>query len=288
MPTENTPSSRDEGEQIALEQDLLRTLEAEIASNRLVLPTLPEIALRVRELMAQPDCSATQLARLISSDAALAARLLKVANSSSYRGHKTIDNIQTAITRLGMQLVRSLVTQLALLQSLHGSNADIGRQLAVLSRHSLEIGAHCHALAQCYTKLDPEEALLAGLVHDIGKLPLLLRLRSLGGTGEMADQLARRLHGRVGAMVLEAWHFTPEMVAVAAGHEDVQRNPYGAPDYTDVVLLSHLLLHLRQNRQQPWAEQLPVFRKLRRSPQQMLDDDMLAQHTRAALERLST
>lgn len=282
------PTSRDEGEQTALEQDLLRTLEAEIASNRLVLPTLPEIALRVRELMAQPDCSATQLARLISSDAALAARLLKVANSSSYRGHKTIDNIQTAITRLGMQLVRSLVTQLALLQSLHGSNADIGRQLAVLSRHSLEIGAHCHALAQHYTKLDPEEALLAGLVHDIGKLPLLLRLHALGGgTGEMADQLARRLHGRVGAMVLEAWHFTPEMVAVAAGHEDVQRNPYGAPDYTDMVLLAHLLLHLRQNRQLSWAEPLPVFRKLRISPQQMLDDTSLAQHTRAALERLS-
>lgn len=289
MPTENTTSGRDGGDSTALEQDLLRTLETEIASNRLVLPTLPEIALRVRELMAQPDCSTTQLARLIGTDAALAARLLKVANSSSYRGHRAIDNIQTAITRLGMHLVRSLVTQLALLQSLHSGGADAGRQLAILSRHSMEIGAHCHALALCYTRLDPEEALLAGLVHDIGKLPLLLRLRTLtDGQGDVADMLLRRLHGRVGTMVLEAWRFTPEMVAVAAGHEDIQRNPYGAPDYADVVLLAHLLLQLRQACPPPWAGQAPIFRKLRMNPQQMLDDASLAQHTRTALERLST
>lgn len=288
MPTENTTSAREEGEPTALEQDLLRTLETEIANNRLVLPSMPEMALRVRELLAQPECSAAQLARVIGTDAALAARLLKVVNSSSYRGHKTIDNIQAAVTRLGMQLVRSLVTQLALLQSLHGGGGDTGRRLAVLSRHSMEIGAHCHALAERYTSLDPEDALLAGLVHDIGKLPLLLRLGKLcGGQNEVAERLLRRLHGRVGTMVLQAWRFAPEMVAAAGEHEDVQRNPYGAPDYTDVVLLAHMLLHLRQSNQLQWAQQLPIFRKLRVSPQQMLEDAVLQQHIRAALERLN-
>lgn len=290
MPPENTAPDRDGGESTALEQELLGRLETEIASNRLVLPTLPEIALRVRELMAQPDCSATQLARLISTDAALAARLLKVANSSSYRGHKAIDNIQTAITRLGLQLVRSLVTQLALLQSLHSGGAEAGRQLAQLSRHSMEIGAYSHAIALHYTRLNPEEALLAGLVHDIGKLPLLARLRTLaGGQTVIMENLLSRLHGRVGTMVLQAWHFAPDIVAVAAEHQDVQRNPYGEPDYADVVLLAHLLLHLDTGTQTPWtlhAAQAPILRKLRLTPQQMLADAILQRHTRAALERI--
>lgn len=286
-------SGMDAGEDTALEQSLLQTLEAEIDNNRLVLPSLPEIALRVREMMAQPDCSVSQLARVISTDATLAARLIKVVNSSSYRGHKTIDNIQAAITRLGLQLVRSLVTQLALLQSLHGGGVETTRQLTQLSQHSMEVGAHCHAIAMCYTKLNPEEAMLAGLVHDIGKLPLLMRLRTLcrGQVDTaLAENLLLRLHGRVGAMVLQAWHFSPELVAVAAEHEDVQRRPYAPLDYADVVLLAHLLLHLRQGMQSHWtaqAEQAPIFRKLRMSPQQMLADETLTLHGRAALERLS-
>jgi len=291
--TENMTSVRDGGEHAALEQKLLATLEAEIDSNRLVLPSMPEIALRVRELMAQPECSTAQLAQLISTDAALAARLIKVVNSSSYRGNKTIDNIQAAITRLGLQLVRSLVTQLALLQSLHGSAAET-RQLALLSRHSMEVGAHCHAIASRYTRLNPEEALLAGLVHDIGKLPLLMRLRTLPAgqlNSVMTETLLQRLHGRIGAMVLQAWRFTPEMVAVADEHENLQRNPHGMPDYTDVVLLAHLLLHLRQGTLPQWtaqAHQAHIFRKLALTPQQLLDDEGLKLQARTALERLSS
>jgi putative nucleotidyltransferase with HDIG domain len=289
---EREASGQDAGGSTALEQTLLATLEGEIASNRLVLPSLPEVALRVRELMAQSDCSVAQLARLISSDAALAARLIKVVNSSSYRGHKTIDNIQAAITRLGLQLVRSLVTQLALLQSLHGSGAET-RQLKVLSHHSMEVGAHCHAIASSYTTLNPEEALLAGLVHDIGKLPLLLRLRATA-TGpideSVAETLLQRLHGRVGAMVLQAWRFAPDMVAVADEHENLQRDRRGAVDYADVVLLAHVLLHLRQGTQTQWtaqAAQAPVWRKLAVTPQQLLRDEALQLQIGAALARLT-
>lgn len=292
MLKEREASGGDAGESAALEQMLLTTLEGEIANNRLVLPSLPEVALRVRELMAQADCSVSQLARLISSDAALAARLIKVVNSSSYRGHKTIDNIQAAITRLGLQLVRSLVTQLALLQSLHGSGAET-RQLSALSRHSMDVGAHCHAIAARYTTLNPEEALLAGLVHDIGKLPLLLRLRAAAAgpvDPAVTENLLLHLHGRVGAMVLQAWRFAPDMVAVADGHENLRRNPHGAVDYTDVVLLAHLLLHLRQGSQPQWtaqAAQAPALRKLSLTPQQLLADEDLALKIRAALERLA-
>lgn len=101
----------------------LRALEEDISKDRLDLPVLSEIALRARALSADPDCSIVQLADLISTDTALAARLLKVVNSAWFRAQVPVDSVTGAITRLGLQPVRSLITQLALLQSVHAYGA---------------------------------------------------------------------------------------------------------------------------------------------------------------------
>lgn len=273
---------------VLLEAELIATLEREIASNLLMLPSLPDVALRVREVLADPDCSTARLAQAVSSDAGMAARLIKVTNSAAYRGMKPVDDLKSAITRLGLQLVRTLVTQLALLQSMHAYSPAISRELQRITDHSLDVAARCHTLAVRYTRLQPEEALLAGLLHDIGKLPLITRMEQLLGP-RMATlptaAIVERLHPRVGGMVLRSWQFAPELVTAVEEHHRLQRRPHDRIDYADLVIAANLLHHLWCGHDVD-AEQAHVFRKLGTTPQQLLEDTELEMQRTATRERL--
>ncbi|SFQ76592.1 HDOD domain-containing protein [Halopseudomonas formosensis] len=108
-------------------RELLRRLEAAIAANQLVLPSLPEVVIRVRALTESGNCSVEELEREISRDPAIAARLVKVANSSIMRRGVPVSSVRQAIVLLGFRLVRSMVTQLALLQTMGRAGGDPGR-----------------------------------------------------------------------------------------------------------------------------------------------------------------
>src|SRR5690625_5469812 len=85
-----------------------------------MLPSLPEVAVRVRTLTADPECTIQQLEQEIAKDAVMAARLVKVANSAALLRGQPLTSLRQAITNLGINLVRSLVTQLGILQSMQG------------------------------------------------------------------------------------------------------------------------------------------------------------------------
>src|SRR5690625_4415369 len=153
-----------------LRTQLLHELYADIEANRLLLPSLPEVALRIRDLAADPDCSAKELEQVIAQDTAIAARLLKVANSAVLARHNPVVTLQQAIRNLGLNLVQSLVTQLAILQTLRDCGEP--QRMRGFIAGSLHISAQCHSLASLHNHLDPELATLGGLLHDVGKLPL--------------------------------------------------------------------------------------------------------------------
>jgi HD-like signal output (HDOD) protein len=104
------------------ENAFLEELYQAIDERCLTLPTLPEVALRVRDAVEREDSSANQIANIVATDAALSARLLQVANSPLYRGRDPIDNLQIAVARLGIRLVRSLVVSLIMQQIFQATN----------------------------------------------------------------------------------------------------------------------------------------------------------------------
>lgn len=223
-------------------QNLLRILEDDIVSNRLILPSLPEVALRVRELASNPECCIRVLEREISSDAAIAARLIKVANSSALQRGRPVTALRQAIMSLGLNLVRSLVTQLAILQTMRTSK-DTSRLHGFVAS-GLHISTMCHNLASRHTSLDPELAALGGLLHDIGKLPLrdflLQRKNELTRLDRLRFELA--LHPYVGAMLLKHWEMADELVHMARWHESVLRETGSPePDYVDIVIAANIL-----------------------------------------------
>lgn len=254
--------------------ELVATLLADLDANRLSLPSLPEFAMRVRKLAASPDCSANQIVKVINTDPAMATRVLKMVNCPLYRGSEPITNLRTAVARLGNERLLYVVNVLALQQLYQGEGMtrSIRQRLQTLWAHSANVATYSVVLAERYTRLDKEQALLAGLVHDIGKLPVLCRLNSLPEVPQEAaqlDALLERLRPLLGPGILEAWGFAPELVEVARVAEDAWGDDSDEPTYADVVIVAHyhsLVGTPAHKGVTNWAN-LPSFRKLGLTPE---------------------
>jgi HD-like signal output (HDOD) protein len=236
-----------------------------------MLPTLPEVALRVREVVDDEDANLGDIVGVISTDAALSARLVQVANSPLMRGSRAVESVDMAVSRLGMKMVRDMVVSMAM-QQMFQATADItDRKLRAVWEHSVQVAAISHALASGFTRLAPEQAMLAGLVHDIGVLPVLVRAEDTPELLEdeaLLNDLIRAAHGPLGNAILEAWNFPPDLVAVAEGHEDLERVS-GRADYVDVVTVANLQSYLGTNHPTTdldWRK-IPAFRQLGLSPE---------------------
>ncbi|MDX1251930.1 MAG: HDOD domain-containing protein [Gammaproteobacteria bacterium] len=258
-----------------LEDKFISRLLDDIRHKRIGLPTLPEVAWRVRKAAQEQGTTATQLSKLISTDAALCTRLLQVANSPLYKGTNAITNVQTAIARLGQRQVKNLITSVVVSQLFQAQAPPMIRhRLKTTWAHTIQVAAISHVFARKFTRLMPEQAMLAGLIHDIGKLPILAQIElfpELLEDEKTVDRLVALLHPQIGKIVLETWNFPPEMVAVAAEHENLERNSRANPDYTDVVLMANLLSHSGNQQIGPgnWPS-IPACHKLGLSPNECL------------------
>lgn len=244
-------------------------LQTAISENRLTLPTLPEVALRVREAVESEESTAGQVAQVITSDAALSVRLLQVANSPLYRGRTTIDTVQMAITRLGNQLVRNLVVSLAMKQIFQATSDALDRRLRQHWAESVQVAAISRALAQPFDQLDREQAMLAGLIHNIGALPILIMADAhpqLIDNESRLDHFLDHLGPLISKQILESWGFPPSLIAVAEHHKNYTYNGGTAADYVDIVLVARLQAHNIHQIEGIDMEQIPSFSKLGLAP----------------------
>jgi len=249
------------------EAKLLADLQGEIESNELTLPTLPEVALKVRDAVEADNTSAGQIAELVATDAALSARLLQVANSPLYRARNPIDSLQTAIARMGYGVVRNLVSTLVMRQMFQATTDALDLRLRRLWEHSVQVAAISRVIAGQVNGLQKDQAMLAGLIHDIGALPILVRAEDIPELKEdetLLDRVIDHLHPALGAKILSSWQFPPSLIAVAAEHEDFERNPGGAPDYVDVVMVANLQSYIgsrHPHTQVDWST-VPAFARV--------------------------
>lgn len=274
------------------EIECLKRITADIEHNRVPLPILPEIAIKVRDAVASPSVTHEKLARIINADASISARLLQVANSPLYRGQQPFRTVQTAITRLGIKLVRNLVSSLAMEQVYRpGSGNTVGRHLARLWSHNVTVAAISNVLARKFTRLSPDEAMLGGLLHDIGALPILVYTElfpELLNDDAALRHIISELHAQVGRVILESWRFSPELTACAAEHEKLDRNPSPAADYCDVVLIANLHSHIGTGHplvKNDWSR-IAAFGKLGLDPDQSMTIMAEARKEIAAIERM--
>ncbi len=261
---------------MSLETELLTKFLDDINHSRVTLPMLPEIAMKVREVIENPNTSAAKITITISADPALSTRLLQVANSSLYRGNVPIENLQSAVTRLGSTVVRNIVTGIVMEQLYQpAKNAMLNRKLKALWLHSTKVAAISHVMARKYTKLKPDQAMLGGLIHDIGTIPVLSEASNIEALREdeaLLNSVVHKLHNLIGTAILDVWNFPQELIEVVSEHEDLQRNSGGGVDYVDIVTVANILSHINTPHhlaQKEWSD-IPAFKKLGLTPEQSI------------------
>jgi len=241
----------------------------ELDENKLDLPAFPDVALRVKRAIADPDISADQIARVVGSDPVFSARLLKVANSALMNSAGAqIKELRLAIMRLGFNMAYNIAVSIAVEQLMKTGKADrLHEYFTDLRHHSVGVAAYAYVIARRFTTINPDEAMLAGLLHDIGKYYILTKSEDhpeLFGASDALGTILRDWHTAVGRSILEAWNFSDDIAMAADEHESLDRMHVGPADLTDVVLVANLFSHqqsLEQLAELDW-EAMPALRRL--------------------------
>jgi len=242
-------------------------LQAAVEEDRLELPSLPDVALRIRDVAENEDTTTGDIADILSQDGALSARLLKIVNSPLYRTRVPIDDLHMAVTRMGCNLVRDLVTNLAMKQMYQPTSVMMEKQFREAWKTSVDIASICQMMAATMeVGVRKEQALLAGLLHNIGLLPILLMAENddyLFHDEQALSELTQELQGRVGAIILQSWHFSEDLIEVVTQCHNFQYEHEGSANLVDLVQFTLLQGGFIASDRCPedWSS-IPAFAKL--------------------------
>lgn len=239
----------------------VKTLGQELSHQEFDIPPFPDIAIKIRDAMQNPNVNIDMIARIIVADPMLTSRLIRMANSALMRrGTIEITDIKTAVSRIGLELVRNTVVSMAMDNTFKAAPGSIlhGR-IEEVRKHSSHVAALAWILAKRLPGFEsPDDAMLAGLLHDIGKFYILNRVQdfpALFDDPQELDALVESWHTGVGRAIVESWGFPPQIAEAVDDHEALERNHYSSADVADVVLVANLI----ENVKELPAEELPDF-----------------------------
>lgn len=248
-------------------QILISKIRSEHDAGRLVLPSLPEIVVRVRQAVSNDNVNLGGVVKLIQVDPSLTARLVQIANSPLYRSRQPVENCLMAVNRLGLTTTRDLVTCLVLNNVFNTENKMLTARVKKLWQHSCHVAAIASTIAKVTPNLHEDTALLAGLLHDIGVLPVLhyaAEFPEVVESEEKLDFVIQELRASLGQKILQTWNFDRALSDVSAGAENWLRDSHAAADYVDVVIVAqiHSYFGTEDSANLPSLLSTPAFRKL--------------------------
>ncbi|TCS39796.1 HDOD domain-containing protein [Reinekea marinisedimentorum] len=224
--------------------DIIQALK----NDQLTLPSLPEVALQVRDIAEQEDSTVAQLTQVISRDAALSARIIRVVNSPLLRAAQDVKGLPMAVSRLGINYTSNLAIGLAMEQMFQATSEMIEKRMRSLWQLTGQISSWASVIA-AHTKLMPtDEAMLAGLIHRIGALPILTYAEErddLIQDNITLGKIIDRLHGPLGTAILEKWEFSEGLAAVPKLYRKTDREIL-EPDCAGLITIANLVANKDQ------------------------------------------
>jgi len=231
---------------------LVDSLAVELASEKIDLPSFPDVAMRVRKALTGEEVGIEDAVKVVSAEPALSARLMQLSNSVTLNpGGKRLTNLRTAMARIGLNMACSVTIAFAMSQLRRAeSYKGIENQLGKLWHEAAHLAAVSRVIAKRFTSLNPDTALLAGLLQCVGKLYLLTRAAkfpALLADEAVLEHLFSEYHLRVAQSILRNWDMDDEIVSAIGKCDNLSREHAGAIDLTDVLVASAALIALGPN-----------------------------------------
>jgi len=245
-----------------VQRDLIKAID----KDALFLPTLPEVALKIRLAAEDTEISVAALSKVIGNDTALSARLIKVVNSPLLRPSFEISDVYSAVTRLGVNYASNLAIGLVVEQMFHAKMPVIERKMREIWKQSLQVAGISFALCHRRAQLKPEKATLAGLIHLIGVLPILTYAEDhyeLLSDPVSLNHVIDSIHPFIGERLLRSWDFPEPLATLPSQFQNFDRVSKSA-DYIDLVQVA--TVHVYQGTEHPFSKidvsSLPAFNQL--------------------------
>ncbi len=244
---------------------LFTRIYTDIAHNRVALPSMPSIALRLRKVMANPKHDIDSVAKVIATDPGASGYLIQMANGPLYLTRIPAQDIKSAVRRLGISVTRNLIMAYAMRRLFLEEGGAVGKKMKAIWRVGARTGAIAGVIARRLDRSDSDRALLAGLIQDIGALPLLMQLAGnmpkVLDQGITIEQSLNAYAGKVGVVLLRKWELEEEFVEVARCRKEWGREGSGSLDLADLVLIARLLNYMGRgmHRLLPKLSEIPAL-----------------------------
>ncbi len=251
-------------------------LYQDLQNDEIKLPSLPQVAQRIQQVFQNDEADADKVAGILMSDPAISGKLIKVANSPVYAGMAQTDTLQAAIVRLGMQTTYKQVMAYAVNELFKGRSAEVVKRMQRIWEHSRKVAAISRILARNTKLFDPDQAMLAGLVHDLGVIVIIDYLQQHSdeiSDMEQMEEGIRALRPHITGQLLQKWNFTADMITVAEQCEDWFRNEGEQADLCDLVIVAqyHAQMGSGGMHSMPPISKIPAMGKLNMTPQQSIE-----------------
>jgi HD-like signal output (HDOD) protein len=264
----------------------------DIMIGKLKLPSLPDIVQKIQSEFNSPSVDVVSIGNIIQADPAITAKLIMIANSALYKGLSHIETLPKAIVRLGLKTVQKQIMIYAVNELFKSVNRSMQTNMQDLWKHSRQVASLSRILARDLGNFDPEQAQLAGLIHDLGEIAILQYAQNHDDLAKDADRLSlviKSLRPQVTGLLLSNWNFSAEYLAVGEESEDWFRNHQDEADLCDLVLIAqyHAFIGSSLQTQLPAISTLPAFAKLGLSALKPAQIITFMQESRSELEGIN-
>ncbi len=200
------------------------------------LPPLPTLVSKVLDMLSNPEIPFEEIEAIISRDQALVAKLIKVGNSALYGGLQKVGSLRQVLTRLGLKTTRNLVLAASTRSYFLGNRQSLRIWGQFLWQHAVETGLAARRIAESMQYPDPEEAFVGGLIHDIGKLIMLIlyskpyiEILKMKKVNQVASKSAEMQvlgcdHEQIGKLLMDRWNMPESAKACARFHHRYQES----------------------------------------------------------------
>jgi len=226
--------------------EFTRQIGAELAVEAPELPAFPEIAMRVRQALGRDEVSIEEVVRIVGAEPSLSVRLLQLANSTAVNpGAQRVTTLRAAIARMGFSMARSATIAFAMSQMRRAESwRGLQPQFREIWESCARLAATSYSLARHRKRADADQALLAGMLHAVGKLFVLTRASrfpALMGDAAISAEIDNVWRARAGRALLARWGLPAEVVEAACGFEQASKAGEGPASLGDVLLSGHYL-----------------------------------------------